>query len=150
VTSGPAWVTDNAIFAKKISERVSLEYAHLVFKNARLNENAGGSGQPFVNQDILNEVTFPLPSIKEQHEIVRRVSVVCEAFDQSVDEQIKAMKLLERLDQAILSKAFRGELVLQDQVDGSAAVLLQQLAGSGSKVSAGRVRRRVKASRNWE
>ena len=39
----------------------------------------------------------------------------------------KASKLLDRLEQATLSKAFRGELVPQDPNDEPASVLLERI-----------------------
>jgi type I restriction enzyme S subunit len=65
----PAWVTDNAIYATQVAESVSLPYAALIFKAAKLNGRAAGSGQPFVNQRMLNEVMVPLPSLAEQGRI---------------------------------------------------------------------------------
>jgi len=45
-------------------------------------------------------------------------------------EAISARKLIDRLDQAILSKAFRGELVPQDLNDEPASVLA---SGAGKR-----------------
>ena len=49
------------------------------------------------------------------------------AIDLMAQEYQKASKLLDRLDQAALAKAFRGELVPQDPNDEPAAALLERL-----------------------
>ena len=52
-----------------------------------------------------------------------------------------ARKLIVRLDQAILSKAFRGELVPQDPNDEPASVLLERIRAEKSPSTGSRVRR---------
>ena len=57
----------------------------------------------------------PLPPLAEQHEIVRRVDRLfkrADAFDQEV---AAAGRRCERLTQAVLGKAFRGELISTDE-----------------------------------
>lgn len=115
LTDGPAWITDNAIFAQTISERVDPGFALLVLRHSNLNAESGGTGQPYVNQDTLNDVEFSLPSLQEQHEIVRRIETAFAWLDRVTAERANASRLLPKLDQAILAKAFRGELVLLDR-----------------------------------
>jgi type I restriction enzyme S subunit len=59
----------------------------------------------------LTEFPFPLPSLQEQHEIVRRVEVLFKLAD-TIDKRVEAAKKrADRLTQAILAKAFQGGLV---------------------------------------
>jgi type I restriction enzyme S subunit len=111
ITSDKAWITDNAIYASYVPTKLNLQYVKMVFTQSNLNANAGGSGQPFVNQTVLNKVAFPLPPLAEQHEIVRRVESMFKLAD-AVEKRVAAAKVRsEKLTQAILAKAFRGELV---------------------------------------
>ena len=126
-TSGPAWVTDNAIYASRISDEIVLSYAHLVFAKANLNASAGGSGQPFVNQTHLNEIAMSLPEPAEQTEIVRRIEAAWDWLDVVATEQDKAAQLLDHLDRGLLAKAFCGELVPQDPNDEPAEKLLERI-----------------------
>ncbi|WP_287361550.1 hypothetical protein [Mesorhizobium sp.] len=57
-------------------------------------------------------------------------------------EATSARKLIDRLDQAVLAKAFRGELVPQDPNDEPASVLLERIkTGRGAAPKAKRDRR---------
>lgn len=68
-----------------------------------------------------------LPSPEEQHEIVQRVKAGLAEIDRLTAEATAARRLLDRLDQALLAKAFRGELVPQDPNDEPASVLLDRI-----------------------
>jgi type I restriction enzyme S subunit len=126
-SDGPAWITDNAIFAKSISPDVDLDFAVHFFRAADLNSLAGGTGQPYVNQSTLNDLEMPLPTIREQREIVCLIDRAYEWIDRLASETTSARKLIDHLDQAILAKAFRGELVPQDPADEPASVMLERI-----------------------
>lgn len=111
VTSGPAWITDNAIFAAHVSEAISIEFARLVFQQANLNEVAAGSGQPFVNQTILNTVMFPKISNEEQNKIIVHVHSAREVIERAFMEIDVVKNLLPRLEAALLAKTFRCKLM---------------------------------------
>ncbi len=68
-------------------------------------------GQANVNGTKLRELGAPLPPMDEQKEIWSRVKKAFTAIDHLATEATRATELLERLDQATLAKAFRGELV---------------------------------------
>jgi len=111
LTKGRAWITDNAIYATRTPSFVSMKFVEIAFIRAGLNKRAAGSGQPFVNQRILNETVVPLPPVAEQTRIVgeveRRLSVV-EELESVVSANLQRAS---RLRQSILQKAFSGELV---------------------------------------
>jgi len=85
-----------------------------------------GSAQPKLTQAALNRVGIPLPSIAEQQEILRRIEIAFAWIDRVASETSSARKLIDHLDQAILARAFRGELVPQDPNDEPASVLLDE------------------------
>jgi type I restriction enzyme S subunit len=66
---------------------------------------------------------IPIPSLTEQHATVQSVEVAFGRIDQLLAEASKAA-LLDRLDEAILAKAFRGELVAQDDPRGSSVTTM--------------------------
>jgi type I restriction enzyme S subunit len=81
---------------------------------------------------------FLMPDLKEQKEIVRRIEKMFEKIDRMEQEYQKAAKLCDRLEQATLAKAFRGELVPQDPDDEPASVLLEQVKSQKEKGKKGK------------
>lgn len=74
----------------------------------------------------ISEVHLPVPPLSEQQEIVRRIEVLFTLANQLEDRYQKAKAQVARLTQSILAKAFRGELVPQDENDVPASVLLER------------------------
>ncbi len=75
----------------------------------------------------LNKYPLAIPPVDEQYEIVRRVESMFALAD-SVEKQYQDAKArTDRLTQAILAKAFRGELVPQNPDDEPAEALLQRI-----------------------
>jgi type I restriction enzyme, S subunit len=71
---------------------------------------ADGVSQSNINAKKLAAFAFDLPTVPEQHEIVLRVNMAFEWLDRIAVEQQAATHLLCKLDQAILTRAFRGAL----------------------------------------
>ena len=69
----------------------------------------------------------PVPSYKEQNEIVRQVEQLFAFADQLETKVASAKRRIDLLTQSILAKAFRGELVPQDPNDEPASVLLDRI-----------------------
>ncbi|ABD89188.1 restriction endonuclease subunit S [Rhodopseudomonas palustris] len=114
---------------------------HLRSGYLELRERAAGGVQPNLNLGIVNAWRIPLPSRDEQMEVVRRVQKAFAWIDRLTIETTSARKLIDRLDQAILAKAFRGELVPQDPNDEPASILLERIKAKRAG-SAGHTRRR--------
>lgn len=85
------------------------------------------SGVNNINSGQLKSLSIPVRSLGEQQEIVRRVEAALNWIDKTVKEHDGASHLIERLDQSILAKAFRGDLVPQDPNDEPASVLLERI-----------------------
>jgi type I restriction enzyme S subunit len=68
-------------------------------------------GQPNINLQTLRPYPIDLPPHAEQHEIVRRVEALFRLADAIEKRVAAATARAEKLTQAVLAKAFRGELV---------------------------------------
>lgn len=93
----------------------------------QIARHATGSDLPHVSGNDILTTSAPLPPLTEQHEIARRIARSIAEIDRMVAEAASARRLLDRLDQAVLAKAFRGELVPQDPADEPAGVLLDRI-----------------------
>ena len=67
--------------------------------------------QPNLNLSKIKSTQIPLPPVAEQHEIVRRVDALFALADRIEGEVAGALEHVEALREAVLAKAFRGELV---------------------------------------
>ena len=97
------------------------------FSADRFLSMSGASAQSAIYIRDMKIFPIPIPPLEEQKEIVRRVEKMFEKIDKMEQEYQKAAKLCDRLEQATLAKAFRGELVPQDPDDEPASVLLEQV-----------------------
>jgi len=80
-------------------------------KNTELVDLAREVARKTLNLGLLKAVTVPLPPEAEQREIVRRVEALFALADRIQAHVRMATVRAEKLTQAILAKAFRGELV---------------------------------------
>ena len=95
-----------------------------------------GNNQKALNKSFVQSLSFPLPPIEEQTEIVRLVDQYF-AFAETIEAQVqKAQQRVDKLTQSILAKAFRGELVPQDPNDEPADELLKRLATARAEAEA--------------
>ena len=74
-------------------------------------ESGSGSGPQALNCQRVRELPFVLPPLAEQSEIVRRVDALFALADKIEARVAAATARVEKITQAILAKAFRGELV---------------------------------------
>lgn len=92
------------------------------------------AGQHGISGSDLKKLPLPLIAISQQQQIVRRIDHAFAAIDRLAVEAQSARDALDKLDQAILAKAFRGELVPQDPNDEPASVLLERIRAERAAV----------------
>jgi type I restriction enzyme S subunit len=80
-----------------------------------------------ISQNAFKDIPVALPPLSEQQEIVEQIETLFETIEQIEQQQQFTKTQLDRLNQSILAKAFRGELVEQDPNDEPAAVLLERI-----------------------
>lgn len=90
-------------------------------------ECATGTAQLTVPLSGLRKFILKVPTILEQHEIINRIENLFSKAD-IIEERYKNLKeKIDSLPQAILHKAFKGELVPQLPTDGDAKDLLEEI-----------------------
>lgn len=127
-----------AIAKIPFNDLVNPEYACLFFlqntTRKRLEDLSREVARKTLNLEQLKEFTIPLPPLEEQQEIVRRVEKLFALADSIEEKYKKAYERLEKLEQAILAKAFRGELVEPDPNDEPAEELLKRILEEKAKL----------------
>ena len=107
------------------------DFLHLWLKGPiaqrQIREFTTGGNQPLFNLGDLKQVAVPVPPIEEQAGIVRAAHDSLEAVGVIRAELAESESSLTQLDQSILAKAFRGELVPQDPRDEPASELLARI-----------------------
>jgi len=85
------------------------------------------AGQHGISGADLKKLPIPLPSIPEQRAVACRIETAFAWIGRLASEAMNARNLIEHLHQAVLAKAFQGELVPQDPSDEPASVLLGRI-----------------------
>ena len=115
----------------RANERVNPKYLNLYMSSPPIQDfindvNYGVTRQAFTKTQLLNtEISFP--SIEEQQNIVNKVDNLFSKAEAIQEHYEKLQNRIETLPQAILQKAFKGELVEQLQTDGDAKALLKEI-----------------------
>ncbi|MGB3479273.1 MAG: restriction endonuclease subunit S [bacterium] len=106
-------------------------YYFLKSKYLEINTKPKGTGTPHVNPDLLWNYIFPIAPLPEQRAIVAKIEQLFSDLDKGIASLKKAQEQLKIYRQAVLKKAFEGELTKkwrEEQTDlPSAKELLQQI-----------------------
>jgi type I restriction enzyme S subunit len=100
---------------KTLPSSPSTDYLVFALRSEVLQEqmrrDIRASSQPDLGLEYIRRFAVPMPPLAEQHEIVRRVEALFALAD-AVERRVETATVrAEKLTQAILAKAFRGELV---------------------------------------
>ncbi|MDF5720232.1 MAG: restriction endonuclease subunit S [Rhizonema sp. PD37] len=101
-----------------------------------LREMNSNNGVPTLGKAVFEKTPIPFAPIAEQKEIVRRIEFFFKAADTIERQYQEAKAYIDQLDQSILTKAFRGELVPQNPDDEPASILLERIRSERDKLQA--------------
>ena len=90
----------------------------------------------------MRSLPVALPPIDEQRELAELIREQLDGIDEIDSRVAESESALTQLDQSILAKAFRGELVPQDPRDEPAAVLLERIRAARDTAAAKKQRRK--------
>jgi type I restriction enzyme, S subunit len=88
---------------------------------------SSSSGLHTLSISKVKGLPIPMCILSEQQEVVRRIETALSWTNRLASEATNAQKLVGHLDEAILAKAFQGELVPQDLSDEPASKLLERI-----------------------
>ena len=111
------------------ADNIEIDFVEYFISTAKANieHYAPATAQKNINLEILSQIAIPLPGFQEQQEIVRQVNHYFALADALEARFEQAAAMVEQLPQALLAKAFSGQLVPQDPSDEPASVLLERL-----------------------
>lgn len=121
-------------------------------KNMELVDISREVARKTLNLGLIREVAVPVPPLDEQREIVRRVDALFAVADKIEKHLAAAMARADKITQAVLAKAIRGELVPTEaelaRQEGReyepASVLLERIAKAQSKGETAKTQRRAR------
>lgn len=126
------------VFACKVGGAASRYVMHALYApeaRQHLADFDRGTTVPRILKPDILATPIPMPPLSEQEEIVRLVDNALDAAHKLTLAVESEAARLRDLDQAILSKAFRGELITQDPKDEPASVLLERIRAEREKAS---------------
>ncbi|WP_167343934.1 restriction endonuclease subunit S [Streptomyces violaceorubidus] len=84
---GPAWITDNALYARRFKRLLDVRFLAFALEAARLNDVKNKNDLPLITQSILNDVKIAWPdSLEEQRRIAGAV--------RDIDNLIASLELM--------------------------------------------------------
>ncbi|MBD2211220.1 restriction endonuclease subunit S [Nostoc linckia FACHB-104] len=133
----------------KLEQRIDPNYLFYFLNSqfflSHIQEQATGTQLPHISANDIESVVVPLPPFEEQRAIGNSIRKWLAKIDAIPSFINSTFSYLDQLDQSILAKAFRGELVPQDPNDEPASVLLERIRSERAKLqtktSAGRTKK---------
>lgn len=125
--------TNQAVCALQPLELLTSEFLFYYFmKNYwQFREEAVGGNQPNYSAKMISNWLINLPTLPEQHEIVRLIDDLL-ARERSVQQATEqALASIDLMKKSILARAFRGELGTNKASEASALELLKQVLAEG-------------------
>jgi type I restriction enzyme S subunit len=145
--TGRSWVNNHAHVLRPLGGMSAdfLNYSLMFYPFIPLT--SGTTGRRKLTQKSLLAAPYKLPPLREQKQIVARIKKYFDLADSLQNELEDGLGQYETLDQSILAKAFRGELVPQDPTDEPAAVLLARIRAERDKLNPQRQGKKTPARR---
>jgi type I restriction enzyme S subunit len=106
-----------------ISPKLLLIFLKSIYGIAEINNNTQGAVRSRLYYRNLAKINFPFSGIDRHKE----AESLLNGFEKINQKKAFFLNLLNRLTQSILAKAFRGELVSQDENDEPASTLLERI-----------------------
>lgn len=136
----PEWNINQAIVLFRPKNFLFPKFLYYVLCEGRDVENIslelkGSAGQQNISLTQSRNFLFEIPSIAEQELIISKVEELFSLADKIEKKYNIAKEKIEQLPQAILKKAFNGDLVEQDPNDESVQELLKRILAEKNKLT---------------
>ena len=129
-------------FARHVLPEYAEMYLQSPYFESQYKSLITGTTSPHINIGEIRKLSFLVPPVDEQKQIIsitRRYLAVCDSLLAACSHgEVE----LEQLNQSILAKAFRGELVPQKPNDEPASVLLERIRTEREKLEAAKKKKK--------
>lgn len=130
---------------EKLLPKFLLNFLNSGKARAYIEEKAKStSGVNNINSEEISDLQIPVPTLAEQEKIVAEIESRFERADALEAAVDRALSDAEKLKQAVLKKAFSGELVPQNPDDEPASVLLDRIRAARASEQPARKKKRKK------
>ena len=130
IARGKYWVNNHAHVLDFISP-ILMEYVGNYVNGISLVDYVTGTAQPKMNQEKMNSILVPIPSLTEQSRINDRIANLLPIISKYDNQKDALEKLNNSLNQeikkSILQEAIQGRLVPQIESEGTAEELLEEI-----------------------
>jgi len=131
ITKNESWVTDNALVVNFKSNCFDVNFFKLKLQFENLNKLSNSTAQPVISGTKIYSYSIVFPPLPIQRAIVSKIESLFSSLDSGIADLKKAHAQLKIYRQAVLKKAFEGELTKEwreQQEDlPSAEELLEQI-----------------------
>jgi len=112
ITKPYSWINGNAMVLRPIAKNtLEISFLRYILSNKQVvQKSIGGTAQPQITRTSLSPTKIPLPPLPEQRAIVAKIEQLFSELDHGVAQLKKAQAQLKVYKQAVLKKAFEGEL----------------------------------------
>jgi type I restriction enzyme S subunit len=110
ITKPKSWVTDNALVVNFKIEKYNLKYFQLKLEFENLNKLSSSTAQPVISGAKIYSYPISLAPLPIQRAIVSKIEALFSDLDNGIANFKKAQAQLKIYRQAVLKKAFEGEL----------------------------------------
>ena len=116
-------------FSERVYDFFALWYTRTSSYRKQIESVASGNqdGMRNISQNNMKTIIFPLPTIPEQHEIVRLIDDLLAREHSAQQAAEQALASIDLMKKSILARAFRGELGTNKASEASALELLRQV-----------------------
>lgn len=138
---GKYWVNNHAHCVDCINKDV-LCFLCIYLNAIDLKPFVTGSAQPKLNQDNLNRIIVPIPSLNEQSRILKSIDSFILLTKDIENNDAELVETISLIKSRILDLAIRGKLVPQNPDDEPASVLLERIRAEKEElIKQGKIKR---------
>lgn len=154
ITKKKSWITDNALIVNFKIENYVLKYFQFQLEFENLNKLSNSTAQPVISGAKIYSYPFKLAPLPIQRAIVSKIEALFSDLDNGIANLKKAQEQLKIYRQAVLKKAFEGELTKEWREKQShlptAEELLQQIKQERQNHYNQQIEDWKKAVKEWE